>query len=180
MNLYERALKIAIAAHDGQKRKHDGSAYVAHPIMVSRIIEEAGFSEVSVAAGLVHDVLEDTTVTEQALREKLGDEVVNIVVAVSEVQHLEWEERKEEYVERVVAGGEPVWVVSVADKIHNADDFIEFYAAAGPHAWTVFNRGKEKKIWFEEKLYTELSALWQHTLLDEYAKRIAILKTLAE
>lgn len=180
MNLYERALKLAIMAHDGQTRKHDGSAYVAHPIMVARHVEAAGFSEMVVAAALVHDVLEDTTVTEAELREQLGDEVVNIVTAVSEDTDLPWEERKEKYVERVVASGEAVWAVSVADKIHNAGDLIEFHTKAGPDAWKVFNRGKEKKIWFEHLLYTELSKVWDHPLLDVYKAKIEILKSLSD
>lgn len=180
MNLYEKALKIAIDAHEGQKRKHDGSAYIAHPIMVSRIIEAAGFPEASVVAGLVHDVLEDTIVPESILRSTLGDVVVDIVLAVSEDKALEWEERKEAYVKQVLWSDESVWIVSLADKIHNADDFIDFYSTDGAHAWTVFNRGKDKKIWFEEFLHAELSKVWQHPLLDVYAARIATLKTLAE
>ncbi len=180
MNLYESALKIAIKAHDGQTRKHDGSAYVVHPIMVSRIVEAGGFSEVAVAAALVHDVLEDTPITEAELRVELGDEVVDIVMTVSEDITLPWEERKEAYVEKVTAADESVWAVSVADKIHNAGDLIEFHSITGPDAWKVFNRGKESKIWFERLLYTELSKVWQHPLLDIYAAKINELEALTD
>jgi (p)ppGpp synthase/HD superfamily hydrolase len=180
MNFYETALKLAVKAHDGQKRKHDGSAYVTHPIMVARIVEQAGFPEVVVSAALVHDVLEDTDVSEAELRQQLGDEIVDIVTAVSEDTSLPWEERKEAYVRSVAAAGEAVWVVSVADKIHNAGDLIEFHAAAGPDAWKVFNRGKDKKIWFEKLLYTELKKVWQHPLLDTYAVKISELEALAD
>lgn len=180
MNLYERALKLAIKAHQGQKRKHDGSDYVTHPIMVARLVEQAGFLEVAVAAALTHDVLEDTLVTETELRKKLGDAVVDIVTAVSEDTTLPWEERKEAYVRSVVAAGESVWAVSIADKIHNAGDLIEFHATAGPDAWKVFNRGKEKKIWFETLLHTELSKVWKHPLLDTYATKIVEMSELAD
>ena len=179
MDLYQRALKIAIEAHQGQTRKHDGSAYVAHPIMVGRILERVGFSEVVVAAGLTHDVLEDTSVTEPELRALLGDEVVDIVVAVSEDQSLPWEERKEKYVQTVIAAGESAWAVSVADKIHNAKDFVAFHATAGPASWNVFNRGKEKKIWFEKLLHSELRQVWDHPLLDAYEAGIDALELLA-
>jgi len=180
MNLYEKALKLAIQAHDGQKRKHDGSAYVAHPIMVSRLAEQAGFGETVVAAALVHDVLEDTSMTEAELKSALGDSVVNIVTAVSEDTALPWEERKEAYVRSVVAGGESVWAVSVSDKIHNADDLVEFHHAKGPDAWKVFNRGKDKKIWFERLLHSELRKVWQHPLLDTYEEKIKALEALAD
>jgi (p)ppGpp synthase/HD superfamily hydrolase len=180
MNLYETALKLAIKAHAGQKRKHDGSAYVAHPIMVARLVEQAGFSEIVIAAALVHDVLEDTAVTEIELRNQLGHEVVDIVTAVSENTNLPWEERKEAYVSNVVASKEAVFAVSVADKIHNAGDLIEFHKAVGPDAWKVFNRGKDKKIWFEKLLYTQLKKIWQHPLLDTYAVKISELEALAD
>ncbi len=180
MNLYETALKIAIKAHDGQKRKHDRSAYVTHPIMVARIVEQAGFGEIVVAAALVHDVLEDTTMTEAELRQQLGDDMVNIVSAVSEDATLPWEERKEAYVRSVVTAGESVWAVSVADKIHNAGDLISFHASAGPAVWKVFNRGKDKKIWFEKLLFTELKKVWHHPLLDTYESRIVAMEALQD
>jgi guanosine-3',5'-bis(diphosphate) 3'-pyrophosphohydrolase len=180
MNLYETALKIAIKAHAGQKRKHDGSAYVAHPIMVARLVEEAGFPESVVAAALVHDVLEDTPLTEGMLRQALGDEVVDIVASVSEDTTLAWEERKAAYVKKVVASGEAAFAVSTADKIHNAADFIEFYEQKGPLAWTVFNRGKAEKIWFERLLYTELARVWQHPLLNRYQEKITRLEDLPD
>lgn len=180
MDIYEKALKIAIRAHSGQTRKHDGSAYVNHPIMVGKILERAGFSDVVVAAGLTHDILEDTEVGETELRAELGDAVVDIVVAVSEDKELPWEERKEKYVRDVIAGGESVWAVSVADKIHNARDLIAFYEIKGPDVWKVFNRGKEKKILFEKLVYSELSRVWHHPLLDEYATYITKLESLAD
>ena len=180
MDIYETALKIAIRAHAGQVRKHDGSAYINHPIMVGKILERAGFSEAVVAAGLVHDVLEDTSVTEGELRSELGDGVVDIVLAVSEDKNLPWEERKEKYVKTVVAGGESVWAVSVADKIHNARDLICFHETHGPESWKVFNRGKEKKVWFEKLVYSELSKVWQHPLLDEYFTYITKIEALAD
>ncbi len=180
IDLYQRALKVAIKAHQGQTRKHDGSAYVAHPIMVARILERAGFSDVVVAAGLTHDVLEDTHVTEGELRTLLGNEVVDIVAAVSEDKALPWDERKEKYVRTVIIAGESARAVSVADKIHNAQDFIAFHATAGPACWSVFNRGKEKKIWFEKLVHQELSKVWQHPLLDTYATLIITLESLAD
>jgi (p)ppGpp synthase/HD superfamily hydrolase len=180
MELYERALKIAISAHAGQLRKHDNTPYVSHPIMVARLLEQAGFGEVVVVAGLVHDVLEDTSVTEMELRNLLGDQVVDMVIAVSEAKELPWEDRKTAYVTQVLQAGESVWALSVADKIHNARDFVQFHGDVGPDAWKVFNRGKSKKLWFENLLYTELQKVWDHALLEEYAKAINALEQLAD
>lgn len=180
MNLYEQSLQLAVRAHDGQVRKHDGTPYIVHPIMVARILEHAGFNEITVAAALTHDVLEDTSVTEAELRSTLGDAVADIVVAVSEDTSLVWEARKQLYIEAVVKAGESVWAVSVADKIHNADNFIAYHAIVGPEAWEIFNRGKAKKLWFETSLYAALAKVWQHPLLATYQEKIAYLETLAD
>lgn len=172
MELYERALTIAEKAHKDQVRKHDGSPYIVHPRAVAEILQIHGFSEAVVAAGLVHDVLEDSEVTEAELRAELGDAVVDIVTAVSEDKQLQWEERKQQYVEEVVASGEAVWAVSVADKIHNAKDLTAHYQVVGPALWQQFNRGKEKKLWFERLLLSELKKVWRHPLLDEYERLV--------
>ncbi len=185
MTLYEKALKIAVEAHKNQVRKHDKSPYISHPIMVGRILEQAGFSEEVVAAGLIHDVLEDTDVNEAFLREQLGDEVVDIVTAVSEDQTVDWrsieggwEKVKQMYIETVAASNEKVWAVSVADKIHNAESLINYHHLVGNSAWQVFNRGKEKKIWFEKSLFKALKEKWTHPLLDTYGLLITKLESL--
>lgn len=178
MTLYENALLIAVEAHKNQVRKHDHSPYISHPIMVGRILEQAGFPEEVVVAGLIHDVLEDTAVTEVFLRKQLSDEVVDIVKAVSEDKNLPWEERKQKYIDGVVAESEAVWAVSVADKIHNAQSLLAFHKEVGPVAWQIFNRGKEKKIWFEKSLYQALKEKWSHPLLGFYAKLIMELEKL--
>lgn len=180
MEIYERALSIAASSHKDQKRKHDGSPYIVHPVMVAYILEQHGFSEIVVAAGLVHDVLEDSDISEQELRKELGSEIVDIVTAVSENTELPWEDRKEQYVSDVVSSGESVWAVSVADKIHNASNLTAHYKIVGPAIWDNFNRGKDKKIWFEELLFTELEKVWQHELLNKYKKLIEEMKNLAD
>lgn len=179
MDLIEKAKEIAISAHKNQVRKTDGSPYIGHPIAVAEILIEHGFSGEVVAAGFLHDVLEDTDVVKANLRAELGDEVVDIVSAVSENKNLEWEERKENYIKQVVIAGESAWAVSVADKIHNAESLIEFHHEHGDATWANFNRGKEQKIWFEKKLYNQLKKVWKHSLLDRYSELIKQLEALA-
>jgi hypothetical protein len=73
-----------------------------------------------------------------------------------------------------------VWAVSIADKIHNATDFICFYEMKGADSWKAFTRGKQQKIWFEKLVYSEVSKVWQHPLLDEYATYIEKLEALED
>ncbi len=176
MTRTEQALRLAFTAHSGQTRKTDNSPYIIHPIMVASILTRAGASEEVVVAALLHDVLEDTDTPVGHVEAVAGSEAMRIIRAVSEDKSLPWEDRKAAYAEVVVAGGESVWFVSVADKIHNAESLLDHISAIGPDAWLAFNRGKETKLAFERLLYTKLSAVWTHPLLERYGQLIATLE----
>ena len=167
MNIVERATEIATHAHEGQLRKSDGTPYIAHPLAVGELLRSYGFGELVIAAGIAHDILEDTDMHEAELRAELGDEIVDVVLAVSEDKSLEWEERKQQYIETVTQGSEAVKAVSVADKIHNATCFLAAYAEQGPDLWSKFNRGPEKTCWFQRTLLEELKKTWDHPMLKE-------------
>ena len=178
--LIEKAHEIAREAHKNQVRKTDGSPYINHPLAVADILKSYDFNEVVISAAITHDVLEDTDTSESKLRSLLGDEVVDIVVAVSEDKELPWEERKEKYTSRIAEANDETKAVSVADKIHNAQSLIASHKIDGPKVWKVFNRDKEKKIWFERLLLSKLQKTWSHPLLDEYVDLINQLEQLEE
>ncbi|MDA8597031.1 HD domain-containing protein [Candidatus Pacebacteria bacterium] len=173
-----KAKDLATSAHNGQVRKSDGSPFMAHPIAVAKILEEYRFPPEVIAAALTHDVLEDTDVTEAQLRTALGDGVVDIVLGVTEVKSLPWEERKEKYIEAVVAGSEYVKAVSIADKIHNAESFLQAYQEQGIDLWQKFSRGPKKTLWFQRTLHDEVAKVWQHPLIDCYAQLVNQLEKL--
>lgn len=168
MELYETAVGLALKAHATQVRKTDGSPYIIHPLTVAYTVSLYTSEETIVAAALLHDTLEDTSVLKDELVSLVGDEVARIVEAVSENTDLPWEERKAAYVEAVCAGGESVWLVSVADKVHNASCLIAELKLKGDSVWSSFNRGKKEKLWFENLLCSTLKTVWSHPLLREY------------
>lgn len=180
MSLYQIALTQSVAAHAGQVRKHNGTPYIVHPIMVARLVEAAGFSEQVVAAALLHDVLEDTAVTADTIQSTVGVDVLRMVEALSENKSLPWRDRKAAYIDVVVAAGVSVWAISVADKIHNAESLLAFHAEVGATSWQVFNKGKADKVWFEETLLKALQAVWQHPLLNQYALLVTALSQLQD
>ncbi len=168
-SLIETAMQIAYVAHAGQTRKDSGSPYVIHPFMAALNLTRHGFSDTVVAATLVHDVLEDTPVNEAQLREILGDEITDIVRTVSEDKTLVWEKRKEVYIQQICQGSEAAKAVSISDKIHNLQSLCAAHAAQGSAIWSVFNRGRESKAWFEHSLLAAIQNSWSHPLVDEYA-----------
>jgi len=177
--LVEKAAQIAITAHAGQFRKGgDSVLYATHPVAVALMLARHGFSDVVLAAALVHDVLEDTDLSEAQLREELGEEVFAVVKAVSENKSLPWEERKRQYIESVRRGSEEVKAVSVADKIHNLESLKRVHAKLGEGTWSRFTLGKDKQVWFAHEMLSMFRDTWQHPLVDEYETLIRQLEEL--
>jgi len=169
MTLVEKATLLALRAHEGQTRKHDSSPYIVHPFSVALILSRHGFSDVVIATGLTHDILEDTLVQEAELEEVVGEEVVAKVRALSEDKTLPWEDRKEKYIQSVALGDDSVKAVSVADKLHNLSNMLEGEASEGEVFWGYFNRGREAQVHFHTRFLEALRKTWDHPLLTEYA-----------
>lgn len=170
--ILQKATEIMILAHGDQKRKTDGSPYIIHTIMVALKLSQAGFSDEIVAAGLTHDVLEDTDFPEEKLKQELGNETWQIVKDLSEDKSLEWEDRKIKYIQTIKNSSLGAKAVSICDKIHNLENLIDTHQALGSKIWNKFNRGKEKKMWFEKEMLEMFENNWSHPLIKDYQKLI--------
>jgi len=169
LGIIERAAALAARGHKEQIRKHDNVPYVVHPFMVSRILTKHGFADEVIAAGLVHDVLEDTDISKEAIKKECGEEVLSIVEGLSEDKNLEWDDRKRGYIELVRKGSDEIKAVSCADKVHNMTNMLHAYSKMGNELWTRFSRSKEKRLWFEQevlKMYDEEG--FKHAMVEEY------------
>lgn len=179
------AIFLIRSYHAGQKRKGDGFPYLEHPLEVGYRLWRAGFPGDVVTAGFCHDLLEDTKCTENEIKEKCGEEVLRIVKAVSNDEALsdikDWEKKKEKYIASVKDGGEKAIAVSIMDKICNLQSFFDQYEKVGVSIWQKFNRGKDKKVWFENAVLDMATQNWKHSLLDQHKLLIQKLeKTLSD
>jgi (p)ppGpp synthase/HD superfamily hydrolase len=112
------ALVFAADRHAGQTRDSGGIPFVTHPVEVACLLHEAGYSDEVVAAGVLHDVLEDTDVEHAELQNRFGDRVAGLVAAVSDDPSIEDEaERKAALRRQVAAAGEEAGVIFAADKV---------------------------------------------------------------
>lgn len=68
------------------------------------------------------------------------------------------------------AGSDGAKAVALADKIHNLESLFIAYTEQGSIIWKRFNRGKDKKIWFEEEVLKMLKKTWEHPLIADYEK----------
>lgn len=135
ISLIEKAYKTAYRAHEGQVRK-SGEAYIIHPLCVAIILAELELDKETIAAGLLHDVLEDTIMTEEEMRGEFGDDVLLLVDGVTKLQHLHLTDKvkdpKEKNADRLEMQAENlrkmflamakdirVIMIKLADRLHN-------------------------------------------------------------
>jgi len=176
--LLHDAFLIALEAHQGQRRKTEDAPYIVHPVMVAQKLAEYGFAKEVVAAGLVHDVLEDTEFAEAELENRLGIKVVETVKTVSHLGHRSWEESRKEYLNQVAQGSPAAKAVCCADKINNVQSIIAAHATMGEAAWQRFSRGREKQLWFYRAVLEMLKSTWDSPMIAEYEKLVAEMENL--
>src|SRR4051795_5322103 len=82
--LTSRALEFAAARHRGQRREADDAAFILHPLEVAQLLRNRGYPDEIVAAGVLHDSLENTHATPDELERRFGREVARLVSSVSE------------------------------------------------------------------------------------------------
>ena len=86
-SMIEKAYRIADKAHEGQKRK-SGEPYIIHPLCVAIILAELEMDKETIAAGLLHDVVEDTAMTKEEIAHEFSDEVALLVDGVTKLTQL--------------------------------------------------------------------------------------------
>jgi len=122
--LIKRALEVSTAAHLGQKRM-SGDEFISHSIAVASILTDMLLDSTSIAAALLHDVVEDSDVRTEDLAEEFGDEVAEIVDGLTKISHLTFRSSTEEQVENYrklllsIAKDARVIIIKLADRLHN-------------------------------------------------------------
>lgn len=124
MDLIERAYRLAECSHRDQKRL-SGAPYISHPVAVACILVELGMDSESVAAGLLHDVVEDTPITLDQVRKEFGVEVANLTDGVTKLGRIPYSSREIQQAENLrkmlIAMSEDIRVIIIklADRLHN-------------------------------------------------------------
>jgi (p)ppGpp synthase/HD superfamily hydrolase len=153
------AIELASKAHKNQIRKTSEIPYISHPFAVGMILCGVGCSDDLVAAGILHDTVEDTPVTLEDIRREFGDRVASIVEGCSEPdKSLSWEARKEHTLESLKTASLDVRLVTCADKLHNVKTIAAAHGRLGENVWERFRRGREKQAWYYHGLVQTLQA----------------------
>lgn len=122
--LLEKAYNFANTAHKGQKRA-SGDDYISHPYHVADILVDMGLDVYAVAAAMLHDVVEDTVVTNEQLKKEFGEEICMLVDGVTKLEKIKFDSKEEEQAENLrkmfvaMAKDIRVILIKLADRLHN-------------------------------------------------------------
>lgn len=158
MNLLEKARKFSIEAHKGQVRKNEvEKPMIIHPIDVANILEEYNFDENVIAAGYLHDVVEDTKYTINDIENEFGKDIASLVMGDTEPdKSLSWEERKAHTIENTKNLDIRHKAIVCADKISNLEDLRCFFERNGEYNFNAFKRGFNEQKWYYTSIYESL------------------------
>jgi GTP diphosphokinase / guanosine-3',5'-bis(diphosphate) 3'-diphosphatase len=122
--LLEHAFTYASKAHEGQQRR-SGEDFILHPLGVGRILSELRQDDQTIAAALLHDVVEDTPTTTEDIRAEFGDEITQLVEGVTKLTRIHFQSREHAQAENyrkmvmAMAQDERVIIIKLGDRLHN-------------------------------------------------------------
>ena len=124
VSLIRKAWKFCVQHHAGQFRA-SGEPYIIHPLEVAEVLEEMKLDSTAIAAGLLHDSVEDTPATSEEIESGFGDQVAHIVEGVTKIDKIEFANREDRQAENVrkmllaMVSDVRVVLIKLADRLHN-------------------------------------------------------------
>src|SRR5271168_1180973 len=183
LELVRRAYEFSQKNHAGQTRA-SGEPYLVHPLSVAQVLAEMKMDAVAIAAGLLHDSVEDTSVTIVDIRKEFGEQVAHIVEGVTKISKIDFATREEAQAENLrkmmlaMVDDIRVVLIKLADRLHNmrtlehleperqqkiAQETLEIYAPIAHRLGMGKIRGELEDLAFQ---YLEPEA--SQTLLKEF------------
>jgi GTP diphosphokinase / guanosine-3',5'-bis(diphosphate) 3'-diphosphatase len=124
LEIIRRSWQFCLQQHEGQKRA-SGEPYVIHPLEVAQVLAELKMDSTAIAAGLLHDAVEDTDVTSQEIAKRFGEQVAHIVEGVTKLDKIKFANREDHQAENIrkmllaMVTDVRVVIIKLADRLHN-------------------------------------------------------------
>lgn len=171
---FDDALAFASRLHRDQARKGTPIPYVAHLLAVCSLVIEHGGDEDQAIAALLHDAVEDQggPPVLAEIRTRYGNSVADIVADCTDAwtdPKPPWRERKEAYLRALPSKPTRSLVVSLADKVHNAEAILRDYRLLGDDLWGRFKGGREGTLWN----YRSLSTIFSDVMPGHLSQRLS-------
>ena len=148
----EKAMQFAMDAHKGASRKGTDIPYILHPIETLQILSAMNADTNLMAAGLLHDTLEDTDVELLDIYDQFGVDVAALVNCHTEDKRQVWYVRKATTVNELPTENIRQKMLCIADKVANLRSLNRDYKSIGEELWTRFNAPKEMQAWYYSAL----------------------------
>ena len=124
VSLIRKAWDFCVKHHEGQMRA-SGEPYIVHPLEVAEVLAEMKMDATAIAAGLLHDAVEDTPATNEEIEAQFGDQVAHIVEGVTKIDKIQFANREDRQAENVrkmllaMVSDVRVVLIKLADRLHN-------------------------------------------------------------
>lgn len=177
-SLFDRAVKFAVDAHAGTERRGKGFPYIIHPMEAAQIVSTMTSDQELLAAAVLHDTVEDTSVTNEMIRERFGERIASLVRAETSPstedtgKRFSWRERKQNGMNLIKNSSFDSKIVSLGDKLSNIRAIERDYAVIGDELWKRFHApdGKKDVAWYYNGLVEILSPLADTAAYEEFRK----------
>ena len=177
--LLDLAIVFAVRAHSGAERRGKGFPYIVQPMEAVSIVSTMTSDQELLAAAALHDVLEDTRVTEEELSVVFGERIADLVVAESDIvvencNYWEnWHLRKQAAIDKLAKASREVKMVALGDKLSNMRAIARDYALQGDNVWQIFHvRDKAEHEWHYRGLADSLRELEDTFAFQEFQRLI--------
>jgi len=175
--LLTAAINYATECHKDDVRKGTDMNYIVHPLEVMHILFLMGADKQLMAAGVLHDTVEDTDATLNDIEAQFGFAVKELVKShTEEHKEWEWEKRKTQAMTDEKDAPKREQMLVLADKLSNIRAMNRDYEKLGEKLWERFNRGKDKQAWYYHSSVNALKGLAQYDdikpFYDEFSELV--------
>ena len=167
-DIITNAINYATEKHSGQFRKGTKKPYIIHPFEVMQILTEEGCTKEVRAAGILHDVLEDTEATKDEILYYFGEEVLKLVSSETEDKSKSWKERKQTTINELDNATTDVKMICFADKLSNLRSMATDQKEFGEVLWNRFNAPKKEIEWYYRSVFFKMNDLSKTKMHKEY------------
>ena len=164
--LVDKAIFFATQAHHGTERRGKGYPYIIHPLEAMAIVATISNDPELLAATVLHDTIEDTSVTYEDIQKEFGTHVADLVVTETDIKNapdgrkLSWQERKQRDIDNLRIASREVKIIAIGDKLSNIRAIARDYRTKGDELWQIFRvKDKATHSWRYKGLREALSEL---------------------
>ena len=176
MELISEAIAFAVKAHDGMRRKNGQSPYILHPLEASVIVGTMTDDQEIIASAVLHDVVEDTSISIQEIEKNFGKRVKELVECETEDKRTDmppaetWRIRKQESLEVLKNASDiAVLMVWLGDKLANMRAIYREWKIKGDAMWQKFNqKDVNEQAWYYKSIANYTSRLSNYSAWIEY------------